>query len=322
LTTLHLAGPLAAASNGALYVTDILPGLAGASTLPRERIVVRLASGRFRVVAGDGIPGFSGDGGPAVRAELSEVWDLLVARNGTLYIADGGRVRVVGRDGVIRTIAGDGRAPRAMPDGTFGMVASGTRALAAPLGSEHTSSPLSIAQSPSGQLYIATASQILRLTDHGTLDVVPTVVAAGPAGGSLNSIGSIAIGPHGTIDVGTLDRGWSLWQVAPDGAAHELGYARGAGGNYAVVKRGPGGVVYGQDGGAIVRIAGDRLIPAFRFNRRLRDQWFEATYFATGPTGTLYADDLPPSGGVDTQQQLLSVTDGHIRLLWQEAKHP
>jgi len=59
-----------------------------------------------------------GDGGPAVRAELSSVSDLSFAPDGALYVADGGRVRVIGRNGVIRTIAGDGRQSKAVANGT------------------------------------------------------------------------------------------------------------------------------------------------------------------------------------------------------------
>src|SRR5579864_5081895 len=141
---LRLAGPLAVAPDGALYVADVA----------RDRVLVRLPDGRFRVVAGNGRIGFSGDGGPALRAALSDVSDLTFAPNGTLYIADSGRVRVVGRDGIIRTIVGDGLSMRP--------ISNGTPALSAPLGSAQSlrqsiakgASQLSIALSPRGQLYI------------------------------------------------------------------------------------------------------------------------------------------------------------------------
>jgi hypothetical protein len=46
-------------------------------------------------VAGDGTTGFAGDGGPATKAELSDMTDLTFAPNGDLYLADNGRVRVI-----------------------------------------------------------------------------------------------------------------------------------------------------------------------------------------------------------------------------------
>jgi hypothetical protein len=73
---------------------------------------------------------------------------------------------MVSRDGVIRTIAGSGRPAKT--------IANGAPALSAALGTQ-----LSIALSPTGQLYISTGtpsgsqqSQILRLTAVGTLDRV------------------------------------------------------------------------------------------------------------------------------------------------------
>ena len=81
LATLSVAGPLAVGANGALYVADVA----------RDRILVRLPDGRFRVVAGNGKVGFSGDGGPALGAELSKVSDLAFRPPArfTLSTADG-----------------------------------------------------------------------------------------------------------------------------------------------------------------------------------------------------------------------------------------
>jgi hypothetical protein len=87
LAKLHTAGPLAVARDGALYVTD---GVGEGVEPGGDRVMLRLPDGRFRAVAGSGRVGFSGDGGPAVRAELSSVSDLAFAANGTVYIADGG----------------------------------------------------------------------------------------------------------------------------------------------------------------------------------------------------------------------------------------
>ena len=63
------------------------------------------------MVAGNGIDGFSGDGGAAVNASLSFPADVAMDRFGTLYIADSGnnRIRKVTPDGIITTIAGTGR---------------------------------------------------------------------------------------------------------------------------------------------------------------------------------------------------------------------
>jgi len=311
-TSLHVAGALAVAPDGALYVVDVT----------RDRILVRSPDGRFRVVAGNGTTGFAGDGGPAVRAELSGISALAVARSGTLYIADAGRVRAVGRDGVIRTIAGDGRAARPLASGAPGTITSGTPAPSASLGSrwsiEHRGAPLSVALNREGQLYVSTSSQILRLTDTGRLDVVRAIVPSGPAAGPLNSIGSIAVTARGDVDVGGLELGWSIWRVTPNGVAREVGYARCCDGRTATVETAPNGVGYGESGAAILRITSRKLVPAFSFVTNVNGQYFSPGYFAFGPTGTIYVDDIPGNTGFEAHQQLLSVSAGRLRLLWQE----
>jgi len=98
---------LAVGLNGELYVAD--PG--------REQILRRLPNGRFVVVAGTGIPGYSGDGGRATRAELDGPGSLAVAPNGAVYFAQTGRmktssglmssvVREVEPNGTISTVIG------------------------------------------------------------------------------------------------------------------------------------------------------------------------------------------------------------------------
>jgi sugar lactone lactonase YvrE len=67
-------------------------------------------AGIITTVAGTGKVGFSGDGGPAVAAQLSYVSGLALDQHGSLYIADSSnrRVRRVAPDGTITTVAGGG----------------------------------------------------------------------------------------------------------------------------------------------------------------------------------------------------------------------
>src|SRR5579872_6364764 len=64
--------------------------------------------GVLTIVAGNGSPGFSGDGGPAVSAALYRPQAIAVDAAGNVFIADSfnNRVRQVGTDGIIRTVAG------------------------------------------------------------------------------------------------------------------------------------------------------------------------------------------------------------------------
>jgi sugar lactone lactonase YvrE len=65
--------------------------------------------GTISTFAGNGMPGFSGDGGPATSAELGAVDGLSFDKAGNLYISDGNnRIRKVDTRGVITTFAGSG----------------------------------------------------------------------------------------------------------------------------------------------------------------------------------------------------------------------
>ena len=64
--------------------------------------------GSISTIAGDGFPGFRGDGGPASASRLNTPYGIAVDRAGNLYIADLGnnRVRKVSPDGTIVTVPG------------------------------------------------------------------------------------------------------------------------------------------------------------------------------------------------------------------------
>ncbi len=72
---------LAVSRHGDLYIGD----------RGRNEILERVPSGRFRVVAGTGVAGFSGDGGPADRAEVAAPGSIVTTPDGTLYFTQPGR---------------------------------------------------------------------------------------------------------------------------------------------------------------------------------------------------------------------------------------
>jgi hypothetical protein len=88
------------------------PETQGAFICDTEHHVVRLidSHGTMSTVAGKGVSGSSGDGGPAIDARLSLPYDALRGPDGAIYIADTGnsRIRRVLSDGVIETVAGTG----------------------------------------------------------------------------------------------------------------------------------------------------------------------------------------------------------------------
>jgi hypothetical protein len=70
-------------------------------------------SGTVLTIAGNGVMGFSGDGGPATNASLSNPVGMAIGPDGTLYLADSSnyRIRAIApTNGVITTIAGTGVA--------------------------------------------------------------------------------------------------------------------------------------------------------------------------------------------------------------------
>ncbi len=72
---------------------------------------VEARTGLITTIAGNGTKGFSGDGGPAAKAQLNEPYGLVIDDQGNLYFADrlNYRVRRVStKSGIITTIAGNG----------------------------------------------------------------------------------------------------------------------------------------------------------------------------------------------------------------------
>jgi len=121
-----LDGPVGVFTDGSgnIFIADSL------NNLIREVVA---STGNIQTVAGDGTAGFSGDGGPATRAQLDLPFGVFVDGPGNIFIADSNnnRIReVVASTGNIQTIAGNGTAgfggdggpaTNATLDGPFGV---------------------------------------------------------------------------------------------------------------------------------------------------------------------------------------------------------
>jgi len=111
-----IPGYVAFDSAGNLYISDRAPGLSSSvlySGPPAGggcRIVRMTPDRHLSVVAGTGVCGYSGDGGPATAAQLNDPNGIAFDSAGNLYFADANnhRIRRIDRAGTITTVAGTG----------------------------------------------------------------------------------------------------------------------------------------------------------------------------------------------------------------------
>ncbi len=186
-------GPLALDGGGNLYIADN-----GTS-----RIIRRAPDGALTLVAGTGAPAAAGstpvEGAAAATSEIGFVSGLVVARDGSLLIADASlrRIRAVAPDGNITTVAGGGAI--ALDTFVGAEVAAGTTARDLSF-----TSVSGVAVDKEERIYVADGSGkvIVRIARDGEIATWP--VAAPPTSG-------LAISPSGTL---LYSDGLALWALA------------------------------------------------------------------------------------------------------------
>jgi RHS repeat-associated protein len=170
---LNFADAVAIAPDGSFYFVDY----------GNHRVRHVGTDGIVTTVAGTGMSGYSGDGGPAADAKLSTPEDIDIGPDGSVYIADTGnaRVRRVGPDGVIDTVAGDGQ----LGHPTWGVTATDT---AVP--------PRGIAIDEQGGLLVTIDDTLTvgRVGSDGVLQKLAGVECSGPDCVFDSSDGTLAAG--------------------------------------------------------------------------------------------------------------------------------
>jgi sugar lactone lactonase YvrE len=131
-----------------------------------NRVLKTISATSVSAVAGIGIPGYGGDGGPANVAQVFLPTGVAVDADGNLYVADtvNSRIRKISRDGIISTVAGNG------VDGFSGDKGPATEA--------QLNNPGGVAVDASGVLYIADTQnhRVRKVSPDG---VITTVAGTG-----------------------------------------------------------------------------------------------------------------------------------------------
>jgi uncharacterized protein (TIGR03437 family) len=208
---------LAVDSSGNMYISDV------------DNLRIRRISpgGIISTVAGNGIAGYSGDGGLAVNASLSSLTGLALDFAGNLYIADAGnrRVRKVTPGGIISTVAGTG---------VQGFSGDGGPATNAQL-----NAPASVTFS-GGNLYIADSSnqRIRKVSSDGTITTIAgngskgfsgdggpgaSASLASPLGMAMDGLGNLYVADGDNNRIRRISPGGVITTVAGDGTGRFAG---------------------------------------------------------------------------------------------------
>jgi len=170
-----------------------------------QRIRKITPDGKIHTVAGTGKPGYSGDGGPALKATFNKPHELRFDRHGDLFLTDmvNHAIRKIDmKSGIVTTVAGTGKA---------GYSGDGGPATKARLKQPH-----SLQFAPDGDLFICDiGNHVIRRVDTKT-GVITTFTGTGKAGPTRDKSpikGTPLKGPR-TIE---FDANGDLWLATREG---------------------------------------------------------------------------------------------------------
>ena len=175
---------MAVGPDGSVYVADT----------GNNRVRRIALDGTIRTVAGDGVRAFAGDEGPAVDAEFDAIQGITVGADGSIFLATGPRIRRIGPEGIVSTIAGNG---------TTAFSGDGGPALNAGI-----NFPQGIAVGPDGSVYFSDVNQhrVRRIAPDGIISTVAGNGSFGFSGdggpatsASLALASGIVLAPDGSL---------------------------------------------------------------------------------------------------------------------------
>ncbi|HEX6430619.1 MAG TPA: T9SS type A sorting domain-containing protein [Niastella sp.] len=160
---------------------------------------ITAATGIINTIAGTGILGNSGDGGPAINAQLAGAWALTTDNAGNLYMAEySGNVirKVTAATGIITRYAGTGTLVGFGGDGGLATAAQFNR-------------PYAIATDAAGNLYLSDNNRIRKI--NAATGIINTIAGNGPGtttgdGGdasfaSFSDLRHLVLSPAGNVYV-------------------------------------------------------------------------------------------------------------------------
>jgi uncharacterized protein (TIGR03437 family) len=196
--SIRLNGPTGVAvdSAGTVYFTESSVG-AGSGLVESDYKVWKVSGGIFSSFAGTGLESYSGDGGPAIAAQLNSPAGIAMDSAGNIYIADtlNHRIRKMIPGGAISTVAGNG---------TAGFSGDGKPATAAQL-----DGPSGVAVDSSGTIYIADTNnnRIRAVTSNGLINTIAGNGNAGFFGDGGAAVNGALHAPRGLA----MDRSGNLY---------------------------------------------------------------------------------------------------------------
>ena len=227
--SLNWPGAAAVDAAGNLYIADT-----------RNAAVRKVTpDGIISTFAGGLSGGYSGDGGPAASAAMGSVLGLAFDLQGNLYVSERSnniwaqRVRRISRDGIITTFAGG-------VDCYAGGYGDGKPATGASI------FPQGLTSDSSGNLYIASADQVRKVSPNSTISTIAGMVSCGanaegfsgdggpaleaklkwPKGLATDRAGNLYIADFGNNRVRKVDTNGIITTVAGNGQQGSIGFMR------------------------------------------------------------------------------------------------